>query len=156
MPSINDFAAARHERRRLAHNQYRRTGRCRRSPAALRGSRCSTTWARPSRTGGRSSARDALATPYQRYEFLSLWQRHVGAEAGFTPFIVVGFDAIGTPLFLLPLGARPFGRWTAVEFLGGKHANFNMGLWRRDLAATIGADALRAVLERACPAAPTS
>jgi CelD/BcsL family acetyltransferase involved in cellulose biosynthesis len=89
---------------------------------------------------------DVLATPYQRYEFLSLWQRHVGAEAGFTPFIVVGFDAIGVPLFLLPLGTRPFGRWTAVEFLGGKHANFNMGLWRRDLASTIGADALRAVL----------
>ena len=89
---------------------------------------------------------DTLATPYQRYEFLSLWQRHVGAEAGFTPFIVVGLDAIGLPLFLLPLGTRPFGRWTAVEFLGGKHANFNMGLWRRDLAATIGADTLRAVL----------
>ncbi len=89
-----------------------------------------------------------LATPYQRYEFLALWQRHVGAEAGFAPFIIVGFDAIGTPLFLLPLGCRQLGRWKAVEFLGGKHANFNMGLWRRDLAATIGADALRAVLKR--------
>jgi CelD/BcsL family acetyltransferase involved in cellulose biosynthesis len=91
---------------------------------------------------------EALATPYQRYEFLSLWQRHVGAEAGFTPFIVVGFDAIGTPLFLLPLGCRSFGPWKVVEFLGGKHANFNMGLWRREVAATISADALRAVLKR--------
>jgi len=88
----------------------------------------------------------ALATPYQRYEFLSLWQRHVGAEAGFTPFIVVGFDALGTPLFLLPLGRRSAGAWKVVEFLGGKHANFNMGLWRRDLAATIDAGTLRGVL----------
>jgi CelD/BcsL family acetyltransferase involved in cellulose biosynthesis len=90
----------------------------------------------------------ALATPYQRYEFLALWQRHVGAEAGFTPFIVVGFDVLGTPLFLLPLGSRPLGAWVAVEFLGGRHANFNIGLWRRDLAATIDAEALRAVLAR--------
>ena len=90
----------------------------------------------------------ALMTPYQRFEFLTLWQRHVGTEAGFTPFIVVAFDAIGTPLFLLPLGARLLGRWTVVEFLGGKHVNFNMGLWRREVAANIDAEALRAVLER--------
>jgi CelD/BcsL family acetyltransferase involved in cellulose biosynthesis len=89
-----------------------------------------------------------LATPYQRFEFLNLWQRHVGAEAGVTPFVVAGFDAIDAPLFLLPFGTRKLGRWTVVEFLGGKHANFNMGLWRRDIAASIGADALRAVLER--------
>ena len=90
----------------------------------------------------------ALATPYQRYEFLALWQRHVGAEAGFTPFIVTTFDAIGAPLFLLPLGRRSLGPWKVLEFLGGKHANFNIGLWRRDVAATIGADDLRAVLAR--------
>jgi len=90
----------------------------------------------------------ALATPYQRFEFLDLWQRHVGAEAGFTPFIVIAFDAIGSPLFLLPLGSRPFAHWTMVEFLGGKHANFNIGLWRRDVAASIDAETLRTVLKR--------
>jgi CelD/BcsL family acetyltransferase involved in cellulose biosynthesis len=35
-----------------------------------------------------------------------------------------------------------------VEFLGGKHANFNMGLWRREAAAKITASELRAVLDR--------
>jgi CelD/BcsL family acetyltransferase involved in cellulose biosynthesis len=90
----------------------------------------------------------ALATPYQRFEFLSLWQQYVGVEEGFTPFIVVGFDVLGTPLFLLPLGARPMARCTVIEFLGGKHANFNMGLWRRDMAAAINGEALRAVLDR--------
>jgi len=35
-----------------------------------------------------------------------------------------------------------------AEFLGGKHAYFNMGLWRRDAAAKIGAEDLRAVLSR--------
>ena len=33
-----------------------------------------------------------------------------------------------------------------MEFLGGKHANFNMALWRRDVAATIDADELREML----------
>src|SRR5665647_1608395 len=72
-----------------------------------------------------------LATPYQNYDFLNLWQRHVGAEAGMTPFIVVAFNGTGTPLFLWPFGLSQLGGLRVVEFLGGKHANFNMGLWRR-------------------------
>src|SRR5882757_1009144 len=76
-----------------------------------------------------------LATPYQNYDFLTFWQRHVGAEAGVEPFIVVAFNAMGTPLFLWPFGLSKFGGLRVVEFLGGKHANFNMALWRRDAAA---------------------
>ena len=88
----------------------------------------------------------ALSTPYQRYDFLRLWQRHVGAKAGVTPFIVVGFDAIGKPLFLWPFGRRSLGPLRVVEFLGGKHANFNVALWRPDVAANIGAGDIEAVL----------
>jgi CelD/BcsL family acetyltransferase involved in cellulose biosynthesis len=90
---------------------------------------------------------DILATPYQRYDFLKHWQRHVGSNSGVAPFIVVGFNQESEPLFLLPLGSRPVGGLIGLEFLGGKHANFNMALWRRDVAATIGADGLRDVLE---------
>jgi CelD/BcsL family acetyltransferase involved in cellulose biosynthesis len=89
---------------------------------------------------------DSLATPYQRYDFLKLWQRHVGLDCGVTPFVVIGFNAILEPLFLWPFGSRRIGGLLGVEFLGGKHANFNMALWRRDVAVTIGADELRAVL----------
>src|SRR5215471_9614683 len=52
---------------------------------------------------------DVLATPYQRFDFLKLWQRHVGSEAGINPFIVVGFNASREPLFLLPFGSRHVG-----------------------------------------------
>lgn len=89
---------------------------------------------------------DSLATPYQYYDFLKHWQRHVGSNSSMTPFIVVGFNEESEPLFLLPLGSRPLGGLIGLEFLGGKHANFNMALWRRDVAATIGADGLRSVL----------
>jgi CelD/BcsL family acetyltransferase involved in cellulose biosynthesis len=89
-----------------------------------------------------------FATPYQRFDFLKLWQRHVGVPAGVTPFIVTGFNAAGAPLFLWPLGRRNVGPARVVEFLGGKHANFNMGLWRSGAAEATGADEIRAVLAR--------
>ena len=89
---------------------------------------------------------NSLATPYQGYDFLSLWQRHVGADAGMRPFIVVAFNSARTPLFLWPFGTRNIFGLRAIEFLGGKHANFNMALWRRDAAANITAIDLEAVL----------
>ena len=89
---------------------------------------------------------DSLATPFQRYDFLKLWQIHVGAQAGVTPLIAVGLNTGGIPLFLWPLGRRTVRGCRIAEFLGGSHANFNMGLWRRDVAARMTADELRAVL----------
>ena len=91
---------------------------------------------------------DTLATPYQRYDFLKLWQRHVGSESGIEPFVVVGFNASREPLFLWPFGSRHIASTVSLEFLGGKHANFNMALWRRDVAATIEASDLRKVLRQ--------
>lgn len=91
-------------------------------------------------------AANCLTTPYQRYDFIRLWQCHVGAAAGVTPFIAVGLNGAGHPLFLLPFGRRRVAGLRAIEFLGGKHANFNMALWRRDVAAKVGAVDLRGAL----------
>lgn len=75
-------------------------------------------------------------SPYQRFDFLSAWQRHVGHAEGRQPFIVVARDVERRPLLLLPLGLeRKFGVRVA-GFLGGKHSTFNMPLWRRDFAAS--------------------
>ena len=87
----------------------------------------------------------AFATPYQRFDFLAAWQRHVGARAGVTPFIVTGLDHAGEPLFLWPLGRAQIGPLKLVRFLGSKHANFNAGLWRRDVVAMMTARNIRAV-----------
>jgi CelD/BcsL family acetyltransferase involved in cellulose biosynthesis len=94
-----------------------------------------------------------LFTPYQRYDFLSAWQRHVGTREGIEPFIVIATDAEQRPLLLLPLGIeRRFGLRVA-QFLGGKHTTFNMPLWRRDFAQSAGARDLAALIEglRALP-----
>jgi CelD/BcsL family acetyltransferase involved in cellulose biosynthesis len=89
----------------------------------------------------------ALASPYQGYDWILSWQTHIGARNGITPFLVVGRELDGTPLFLWPLGTRRVGLITIAGFLGGKHTNFNLGLWRRDLAATISVAEINRILK---------
>ena len=86
-------------------------------------------------------AEDHFSTPYQRFDFLSNWQRQVGTREGLLPFIVIAYDAERRPLLLLPLALdHKHGARTAC-FMGGKHTTFNMALWDRDFAASAtGAD----------------
>ena len=104
------------------------------------------TWRPPSRIGGRWSGLTALPRLTSAMISSSFGKDMLALDCGVTPFIVVGFNALREPLFLWPFGSRRIGGLLGVEFLGGKHANFNMALWRRDVAVTIGADELRAVL----------
>lgn len=91
---------------------------------------------------------NAVATPYQRFDFLALWQRHVGTQSGVKPLIVVSFDAAGAPVLLLPFGVRRIGALRAVEFLGGKHTNYNAPVCARGLAAGFTRTELDDVLSR--------
>ena len=93
----------------------------------------------------------ALKTSYQRFDLLAAWQHQVGARNGVTPCIVVGFDSAGEPLFLWPFGRSRVGLFRIVHFLGSKHANFNIGIWRRDVVASVSADDIRNVLGQMAP-----
>ena len=75
-------------------------------------------------------------TPYQRFDFLSPWQRQVGEREGLVPFIVIAYDAERRPLVLLPLTLRHAYGARCASFMGGKHSTFNMALWDRDFAAS--------------------
>jgi CelD/BcsL family acetyltransferase involved in cellulose biosynthesis len=87
-----------------------------------------------------------FCTPYQRFDFLSAWQRQVGEREGLHPFIVIAYDADRRPLLLLPLVlGQEHGVRTAC-FMGGKHATFNMALWDRDFAANATAADLDALI----------
>jgi CelD/BcsL family acetyltransferase involved in cellulose biosynthesis len=72
----------------------------------------------------------ARASPYQSFEFAWHWSQTIGAASGVTPWIVVARDERGAIRALLPLGRFRRGsiRWAA--FLGGRLANFQMGLFR--------------------------
>lgn len=76
-----------------------------------------------------------LFTPYQRFDLLGPWQRHVGAHEGARPLIVIARDADRQPLLLLPLSQRQGHGVRTACFMGGKHTTFNMGLWNADFAA---------------------
>jgi CelD/BcsL family acetyltransferase involved in cellulose biosynthesis len=83
-----------------------------------------------------------FSTPYQRFDFLSPWQRQVGEREGLLPFIVVAYDPERRPLLLLPLALRHEHGVRSACFMGGKHATFNMALWDRDFATGATADDL--------------
>src|ERR1051325_4021016 len=89
-------------------------------------------------------AADAIATPFGRRDWIELWQRHIGAPAGQRPLIAVARDGRGDPLFLLPFATRSGRLLTVARYFGGSHSQLNMGLWRRDIAAALTADALNA------------
>lgn len=88
----------------------------------------------------------ALATPYQHFDLLAAWQHHVGVRCGVRPFIVIGFDGLNEPAFLWPFGRTQAGPFGIVHFLGAKHANFNLGVWRRDVVTSVGLSDLRRFL----------
>ena len=92
------------------------------------------------------TAQDSVASPYQGYEWIRLWHKHVSGPLGDEPVIIVGSDRSGAPLFIWPLVVRRTGALRAARFFGGKHATLNMPLWRRDAADTFSAGEMRDVL----------
>jgi CelD/BcsL family acetyltransferase involved in cellulose biosynthesis len=87
-------------------------------------------------------------TPYQQFDFLSIWQRDVGARDGVEPFIVIAYDIDRRPLMLVPLGLKLRHGVRTASFMGGKHTTFNMALWNREFATTVTAADLEALLSK--------
>src|SRR5947209_3244913 len=78
-----------------------------------------------------------FATPFQRFDFLAAWQREVGGRENLSPFIVIACDAERRPLMLLPLALGQRRGIRTASFMGGKHATFNMPLYRPGFAERV-------------------
>ena len=78
---------------------------------------------------------DCFATAYQDFDLCALWFRHVGAPAGFEPFVAIGRDTAGQPLFVWPMVRRQAGGCQVAQFFCGRHANVATTNWRMDVAA---------------------
>jgi CelD/BcsL family acetyltransferase involved in cellulose biosynthesis len=61
-------------------------------------------------------------------------------------FIITGFDPTGKPMFLWPFGRVLKGPFKILRFLGSKHSNFNMGIWRRDIVSSMTGNEIREIL----------
>ena len=70
----------------------------------------------------------ADSTVFQSFDWLSTWQRHIGAPAGVAPAIVAGRDASGNILFLLPLSVRATGFARELSWLGSDLCDYNAPL----------------------------
>lgn len=85
---------------------------------------------------GRDLAPEACGSFYQSETFLLAWLESFGARENARPFFILARDESGAPLALLPLGLFRFGSLRVAQFLGGKHSNYNLGLFRADRAFT--------------------
>jgi CelD/BcsL family acetyltransferase involved in cellulose biosynthesis len=100
----------------------------------------------------RLEATSPLATPYQRFEWLTTWFAHLGHRAGCAPLIIAGLDRDDRPMFILPLmRERRYGCHVA-RFCGGSHSNLNMAIWRSDVGAMLDAPQIIAFLREAAAA----
>jgi len=111
-------------------------------------------WSRVSVTGKiaelesewRQLEESALVTPYQAYDWVLPFAETVGqAEAMEFRFARV-HDGNGETLALLPLVITRRHGTRFAEFIGGKHANYHMGLYRPGFAEALDADQVGALL----------
>ncbi|HEY5082556.1 MAG TPA: GNAT family N-acetyltransferase [Bauldia sp.] len=82
---------------------------------------------------------EAEGTVFQTFDWLSKWQRHIGALAGAVPAIVTGRDADGSMLFLLPLAVERQRLARRLTWLGEDLCDYNGPLLRRGFGERFGA-----------------
>ncbi|CEJ13492.1 hypothetical protein BN1110_03810 [bacterium YEK0313] len=95
---------------------------------------------------------DAVFSAYQRHDWCAAFLATIGAAA--TPCLAVIGDADGRPQGLLPLAIADEHGLAVAGFIGGKHCNFGMGLWRPAFAASLTAADLDAILDSVARQAP--
>jgi CelD/BcsL family acetyltransferase involved in cellulose biosynthesis len=89
----------------------------------------------------------AVATPYQRFDWLEAWHRHIGERSGFEPLIVQARTNDGKTAFIWPLATRNSGNVRIASWLGCKLVNYRFGLYARGIEAGIDREALVSVLD---------
>jgi CelD/BcsL family acetyltransferase involved in cellulose biosynthesis len=73
----------------------------------------------------RAFERAAAATPFQAFGWLAKWQRHIGSRQGTRPAIVLGRNAEGELLLILPLAVERRRLVRALCWLGSDLCDYN-------------------------------
>ena len=85
----------------------------------------------------RALERHADSTVFQSFDWLAIWQRHIGVRNGVRPAIVVTRDSAGTILFLLPLSVRTRGFARSLAWLGSENCDYNAPLLAKAFSAHV-------------------
>lgn len=80
----------------------------------------------------------ADGTVFQTFDWLAKWQRHIGTPAHVVPAIVVGRDAGGAILFLLPLAVEPGRGVRRLTWLGAALCDYNGPLLAPEFLERVG------------------
>jgi CelD/BcsL family acetyltransferase involved in cellulose biosynthesis len=85
----------------------------------------------------RAFEQTADGTVFQTFEWLSTWQRYIGAREGVRPAVVVGRGLGGKTLFILPLAVsdRRYGR--VLSFLGSELCDYNAPMLAPEFAQAV-------------------
>lgn len=94
----------------------------------------------------------ALVTPYQAYGWVRAFVETVGAAHGMAFRYAFLHDSGGGLAALLPLVITTRSGTRFAEFIGGKHANYHMGLYAPAFAAGLDAAATRLMLQEVAAA----
>jgi CelD/BcsL family acetyltransferase involved in cellulose biosynthesis len=89
--------------------------------------------------------RHADCTPFQTFDWLSTWQRHIGRRAHVQPVIALASFADGSTACILPLGIDCCRGARRLCWLGQDLNDYNAPLVARDFAQRVSPDAFRAV-----------
>ncbi|MBN8942414.1 MAG: GNAT family N-acetyltransferase [Rhizobiales bacterium] len=95
---------------------------------------------------------DAVFSAYQRFDWADCFHTTLGE--GSTPCLAILSDAAGRPQALLPLAISGTNGLSVARFIGGKHCNFGLGLWRPAFAQACTPALLQDALEAIARQAP--
>ncbi len=77
----------------------------------------------------RSLEETGICTAFQSYDWLHAWFTTLGSDENTTPQIVTITSTAGHTICILPLGITEKGPVRVLHWLGGRHSNYNMGLY---------------------------
>jgi CelD/BcsL family acetyltransferase involved in cellulose biosynthesis len=87
----------------------------------------------------------ADGTVFQSFDWVSLWQQHIGRREGVRPVVVTGRDSAGKLLLLLPLSIERGGLARRLTWLGTTLCDYNGPLLAPDFGAQVDAARFRDV-----------
>jgi len=91
---------------------------------------------------------EADGTVFQSFEWLSTWQRHIGAREGVRPVVVIGRSADRKLLFLLPLAVQPTGFVRELVWLGMELCDYTGPLLGPDFAARVSPETFASIWDQ--------